>query len=91
MFAKETEFCVARGRILCATRMWRHNCPPDRKPKNPQSFRLRSQEHEIRKRSPSSNAIIIIIIIVIIIIIIIIINHEKLQQTLLKSAQYTFV
>ena len=33
MFAKKTEFCVAQGRILCATRMWRHTCPPDRKPK----------------------------------------------------------
>ena len=35
--------------------------------------------------------IYIIVIIIITIIIIIIINHEKLQQTLLKSAQYTFV
>ena len=33
-------FCVARGRILCATRMWCHNCPPD-SPKIPQHFRQR--------------------------------------------------
>ena len=37
------------------------------------------------------NFIYLDFIIVIIIIIIIIINHEKLQQTLLNSAQYTFV
>ena len=30
----------ARGRIPCATRMWRHNCPPDRKPKKPSELWL---------------------------------------------------
>ena len=60
MFAKKTEFCVARGRILCATRIWRHNCPPDRRPKKPSELWLAFTEtHEIRKRSPSSNAKII--------------------------------
>ena len=41
---------VAQGRILCATRMWRHNCLPH----SPKSL-----THQIRKRSPSSNAIML--------------------------------
>ena len=58
MFAKKKEFCVARGGILCAMRMWRHNCPPDRKPKKPSELSLAfTGDPQIRKRSPSSNAI----------------------------------